>query len=147
MTQIYYSLVKLLRELAVMGALLVVAYLGIQQANAYLGQRTLDSLNITTVSYQSAMNADKPVILNFSALWCSGCRKFNARVLQDQEVADKIAQEYSFVHLDYDNHEDKIIFEDYRIQGFPVVLMLDSEKRNIRSLKTQVSAEDFLAQL
>ncbi|MCB1196353.1 thioredoxin fold domain-containing protein [bacterium] len=80
--------------------------------------------------------SDKPVILDFSAPWCSICKEIKETTLSKQSVKDKLT-EFTFVHIDYDSNPHLV--KKYGIIGPPAFIFIDKSGKQI--IDTIVSGE------
>ncbi len=66
----------------------------------------------------------RPSIIDFSAVWCVPCKKF-------EPIYDKVANSYKgrvdFFHVDVDDVKQKAIVEKYKISIMPTVVFRDAK--------------------
>lgn len=90
-----------------------------------------------TMAKAEAKKAHRPILANFTGSdWCPWCKKL------DQEIfSQKVFQDFAREHLvlfvaDFPNHkpqaaklvaQNEALLQTYQIEGFPTVLLLDSE--------------------
>lgn len=89
----------------------------------------------------------KPLLLAFSAYWCSSCRRFDRSVLTDSEVQDRIHSHYVFVRLDSEEPQTRELMRRYGIHGYPALLVTQTDGTALRSLPLSFSPETFLQAL
>lgn len=63
---------------------------------------------------------EKPVLVDFSAEWCSPCRAIEPVM---HKIADELAERITVVKVDAD--ENMKLCGHYRLRGFPTVLLFD----------------------
>ncbi len=82
----------------------------------------LDKLSRHSVNLETALNNDRPTILEFYADWCEACREMAPAMLKlDQENRDQI----DFVFLNVDNNLWQDYIEEYEVIGIPHLNFFD----------------------
>ena len=75
--------------------------------------------HISDDSFQSdVLEADKPVLVDFTAVWCGPCKMLDPVVKQ---LAQEWAGKVKFVKLDVDNNPN--VTMDYQVMGVPTLMM------------------------
>lgn len=69
------------------------------------------------------------VLLELEAVWCHWCHVMDERTWTDPAVAEAVAQHYVPVRADHDARPD--LAERYRDYGWPAIIVLDGEGREI----------------
>lgn len=120
------------------------------EKNGYPLERSaiVPDVNIQEVSitdFETLLNTDKPVLINFHTVWCAPCRKM-------APIIDKIEEEYSndavVMRIDIDKSKD--LANKYQVMNVPVfMLFLNGEvnwKHNGMISETEVKKqiEDLL---
>jgi thiol:disulfide interchange protein DsbD len=85
-----------------------------------------------------AQNNGKPVIIDFSAQWCSPCRELDDITFHDSRVVDQVAKEFILIKVDLTSKENPLyekLLQKYRIKGVPTIVFLDKKGQEIRSLR------------
>ncbi|MFD2555526.1 thioredoxin family protein [Sphingobacterium tabacisoli] len=66
--------------------------------------------------------SDKPIFMQFTAIWCGPCRMLNP-------IVDKIkvhkSEDVNFMRIDVDTQSN--IAEEFSIRGVPTMILLDKE--------------------
>ena len=88
-------------------------------------------------------SSSKPVVLFFTGSdWCSWCKKLEQEALHTPEFADAAADKFIFVLLDFPMNttlpadltaQNKKLQKQFEIQGFPTLVILDSQQKKIGS--------------
>lgn len=83
-------------------------------------------LEVTEETFQDeVLSAPKPVLVDFSAVWCGPCKMLEPIV---EELAQDWAEELKVVRLDVDNSPQ--IAVQYQVMGVPtLMLFVDGESR------------------
>lgn len=103
-----------------------------------------------------AKEQDKAVMLEFTGSdWCPPCIMMAKKVFSKEEFVKKASEKYILVHLDFPKgdkelaEKNKPYAEEYEIEGYPTVILLDSEgKEFTRFFASEFpDLEKFLAKL
>ena len=83
-----------------------------------------------------AKKENKAVMLEFTGSdWCPPCMLMAKKVFSKKEFVDTASKDFVLVHLDFPNGDPELkeknqpLAEKYEIEGFPTVILLDSEGR------------------
>jgi thiol:disulfide interchange protein len=141
----------LFRKILTWIGIAALVYFGNVQLQTWLGHRALQATGLEIHTLDEGLSladaSDRLVLANVSAIWCSSCRTFDREVLGDEAVRQLIESEFVFVRLEYESAEGKAFREDYGINGFPRVLVLDPDGRLLTRLPTVFDAGVFRAAL
>ena len=81
-----------------------------------------------------AKKENKAVMLEFTGSdWCPPCIMMKKKVFSKEEFVKKASEDYILVHLDFPKgdkelaEKNKPYAEEYKIEGYPTVILLDSE--------------------
>ena len=99
------------------------------------------------VALARARASGKPVLADFSAIWCPVCRRLHAEVFTDAAVKTAIRQGYELSRIDYESPEAPAFMARYGVSGFPTLLLLDGEGNLLRRLPTSFDPAVFAAEL
>ena len=68
--------------------------------------------------FETLVNEDRPVIVDFHALWCGPC-KVQSPILK--QVADELGERVKVIKIDVDQNQE--IAGKYRIQSVPTLMI------------------------
>lgn len=81
-----------------------------------------------------AKKENKNVLLEFTGSdWCPPCIMMSKKVFSKEEFYEKASEDFVLVHLDFPKGDPELkkknepLAEKYEIEGFPTVVLLDSE--------------------
>lgn len=91
-----------------------------------------------------AIESDKPMILYFTGEWCVPCRIMKRQVWADQEVTNRVNDQFIPVAIEVSDPKNSALLERYNVKGSPVTIMTDpnGNARTWRSGRT--GKADFL---
>lgn len=99
------------------------------------------------VALAKARSSGKPVLADFSAIWCPTCRRLHTEVFGDPAVKAAITAGYELSAIDYESAEAPAFMERYGVTGFPTLLLLDGEGNLLRRLPLTFDPAAFVAEL
>ena len=129
----------------------LVAYFVNVEWQTRLGQQALAATQFEFRSLDKALvkaKADnKPVLADFSAIWCPTCRAMHATVFTDPAVKAAIESGYVLSRIDYESPEASAFMAKYGVTGFPTLLVLDGDGKLLRRVPVSLDATQFKASL
>lgn len=100
-----------------------------------------ERIGITATDYETLIQSDKKVLVNFYAEWCGPCKKMAPYILKMQkEFKGKI----SILRLDAD--ANKSLIDEMKIDGLPVIIIYEDGKEMWRN-QGYLSEEDLRKEL
>jgi thiol:disulfide interchange protein len=142
---------KTMKRLAIIAAVVLLAYFAQVEINTYLGKRALAEMGLEplplTEAFAKAKQDSKLVLADLSAIWCPSCRKLDKQVLSHVEVKRAIAEKYVYARIEYESEDGKVFQKRYNVQGFPHLLILDPTGEVVRHLPVTFDPEAFAKQL
>ena len=97
-------------------------------------------------AYQSALDNNQKIMIDFYADWCIPCKELDALTFSDERVIEKSKEFVSFkVDMTKTMSErTEQIRNKFKILGMPTVLLIDSKGNEIERLTGFVNADEFL---
>lgn len=141
----YTWLSRLRKGVAV--ALVAVASFGL--VNYALTPRTqLAWLHSEPEALAAALKADKPVLVDFGATWCTPCLEMEAHVFTAPAVASVLTDRFTLLKVDCDNEDDdpevQRLRARYDAKTLPAIRILSPEGQVVGRLDEAVGADAFL---
>ncbi len=137
--------------LAVVAVLALGGYYGFNTIQTQRGERALAATQLKFIPLPDALATAKsqhrPVLVDFSAIWCPTCRLLHQRVFTNAAVKAAISQGYVLARVDYDAPEAAAFMQKYDVTGFPSLLVLDGEGLLLRRLAVQFEPTAFVSEL
>jgi thiol:disulfide interchange protein DsbD len=97
-------------------------------------------------AYQTALDNNEKVIIDFYADWCIPCKELDALTFSDQRVIER-SKEFAAFKVDMTktmSDETEKIREMFRIIGMPTVLVINSKGEEVERITGYVNADEFL---
>jgi thiol:disulfide interchange protein len=74
----------------------------------------------------------KPVLVDFSAIWCPTCRVLHSEVFTNANVKAAITTGFVLSRVDYEEPEARAFLQRYEVRGFPTLLVLSADGALVR---------------
>ena len=80
----------------------------------------------TGVTFEEAQKSGKSIVLYFYVNWCHYCKKFTPTLEDLRQIYE---DKYSFVFINCDEPENKMLMREYDVTGFPSLFLVDKDKK------------------
>lgn len=77
------------------------------------------AIKVSQENFQSLVNGDKPLVLDFWATWCGPCRKIGPDI---EALAEEYADKVNVAKCDVEENEE--IAAQYGVRNIPTVLFI-----------------------
>lgn len=134
-----------------LGALFALVYFGNVQLQTWLGERALQRTELQFLDIGSGLSrsraSGKPVLVDFSAIWCGACRAMHRDLFTDPAVKAALARDYVLVRVDYDAPEAENFMSRYQVRFFPTLVVLSGDGELKRRVPVPATPSEFVALL
>jgi len=79
------------------------------------------------ITYEEAMNGDKPVVTLFYVDWCGYCMRFMPRL---KTIEDLYKSKYNFLMINVEDPKYEDLVKDVAVTGYPTVYIFDPKYDN-----------------
>ncbi|MEE8359851.1 MAG: thioredoxin family protein [Candidatus Omnitrophota bacterium] len=91
-----------------------------------------------------AKSAGKPVMIDFYTDWCGWCKKLDSDTYKDKEV---LLLSMRFICIKIDGDDRKDLVKKYKVRGYPTILFLGPDGKEIGRLPGFLPARPFAQQM
>ena len=100
-----------------------------------------------TISYTEALELskqnNKPILIDFSAVWCANCYELKEKVFINEELKKFIYNNLIFTEVDVDKYKN--ISDKYNVKWLPWIIVIDSDKNILYTKNSFSSFDDDMA--
>lgn len=94
---------------------------------------------------KQAAESDKPIIVFFTAKWCSPCRIMKREVWADDQVMAAVNEGFIAVAIDVDDPDAAATVARYGVGVTPTTIITDAKGNVLQNRQGRISKADFLA--
>lgn len=94
--------------------------------------------------YQRAQQENKPMLVFFTAQWCSFCHQMEAEAFTDGQVVHLATQ---FVCILVDADRESKVCEEFRVRGYPTIQFLSARGVPLNRLTGKRPAVQLVSQM
>ncbi|MFN9218055.1 MAG: thioredoxin family protein [Planctomyces sp.] len=94
---------------------------------------------------REASQSGQPVLMQFTASWCSYCKRMEKSTWTDPELAGRVSKDFVAVLVDADEHKE--LLQDLEIKGLPTVLVVSPKLEVIHRISGFQTAEAMQSHL
>ncbi len=127
------------------------AYFLSVEVQSYWGRQAVEGTGLVSIPLEEALAkaraANRLVLVDVSAIWCSTCRKLDSTVFSDDRVKQFIGEHFIFTRLEYESEEGQQFLEKRDVSGFPTLWLLNGDGKVVKRLRVVFTPVDFLSQL
>lgn len=128
-----------------------IVYFGNVELQSYLGRQALAETGLATFEFKDALekagDQDKLVLVDISAIYCGTCRKLDQEIFSNELVKLALSEQYIFSRVEYKSEQGEKMMQNYPVQGFPTLLVVDNQGKLIKKLGLTFNPDSFIAQL
>lgn len=99
------------------------------------------------VTYNEALELskqnNKPILIDFSAVWCANCYELKEKVFVNEELKKFIDDNLIFTEVDVDKYKN--ISDEYNVKWLPWIMVIDSDKNILYTKNSFPSFDDDMA--
>lgn len=100
-----------------------------------------------TISYTEALELskqnNKPILIDFSAVWCANCYELKEKVFVNEDLKNFIDDNLIFTEVDVDKYKN--ISDEYNVKWLPWIIIIDSDKNILYTKNSFSSFDDKMA--
>jgi thioredoxin-like negative regulator of GroEL len=94
-------------------------------------------------AFAVARAENKPVFLYWGAIWCPPCNQVKATIFNRQDFIDR-SRFFVPVYLDGDSPSAQKVGARFKVSGYPTMILLTPDGREITRLPGEVDAEQYM---
>jgi tetratricopeptide (TPR) repeat protein len=84
--------------------------------------------NFYDLALKESQDKHKLLLLDFTAVWCGGCKAYDKYVFQDSAMVQKLSERFVLLKVNRDKPENLFLIHKYRISGLPHIVIADDKE-------------------
>lgn len=122
----------------------VIISIALGSAYGFIKQKNEISNHITyTEALELSKQNNKPILIDFSAIWCANCYELKEKVFVNEELKKFIDDNLIFTEVDVDKYKN--ISDEYNVKWLPWIIVIDSGKNILYTKNSFSSFDDKMA--
>ncbi|MBS9766383.1 MAG: thioredoxin family protein [Flavobacteriaceae bacterium] len=93
---------------------------------------------------KEAKKQNKPLFVDFYAVWCGPCKRMEKTVFTQEKVGDYFNEKFISLQLDAEKPDNIPVAKQYKVEAFPTVVFMDKNGKAISVNTGGMTAEDIL---
>ncbi len=108
-------------------------------------------VNFESITFDEALakakKENKKVFVDVYTVWCGPCRRMDQRVFSNKKVGERIAKDYVAIKIENEKSPDKGKMLQYKIKGYPTMLVLNPEGKELGRIYGSRTLDGFHKEL
>lgn len=122
----------------------VIISIALGSAYGFIKSKSEVSNHITyTEALELSKQNNKPILIDFSAVWCANCYELKEKVFINEELKKFINDNLIFTEVDVDKYKN--ISDEYNVKWLPWIIVIDSSKKILYTKNSFSSFDDEMA--
>ena len=123
-------------------------YGGVRGIQNYWSAQDFEGTGLPKITLANALKRakaeNKPIIAELSATWCGTCRNMDRKVFSDPQVKQFLTEQALCARIDEKDAEAEHFTQIYDAQGYPTIVLLNTQGELQRYLPLTYEPEEFL---
>ena len=94
-------------------------------------------------AFETARASSRPVFLFWTAVWCPPCNQVKSTIFTRPEFIEK-SRSFVPVYVDADSPSGQVLGERFKVRGYPTMVLLDGNGRELTRLAGSVDAATYM---
>ncbi|HMU66595.1 MAG TPA: thioredoxin family protein [Cellvibrionaceae bacterium] len=128
-----------------------IVYGGVKGLQNYWGGQDFADTGLPKITLaeglKRAQTENKFIVAELSATWCGTCRTMDRTVFSDPEVKRFLTEKVIYVRIDEKDAEAIFFTQTYNAQGYPTIVLLNTQGVLQRHLPLTYTPNEFLQTL
>ncbi len=106
--------------------------------NSHTTGNEMDWVKFSTEIFDSALESNSPVIIDFYANWCIPCKELDKLTFVDPEIVE-LSNEFTLLKVDLTSEPEgkiKDLKDRYNVKGVPTIIFIDKNGNELKKART-----------